>query len=294
MIIPGTWVKFLRIKDEAPEIIIKFLKQAQVSLQAIVRYLHTDNDIKFINQTLRTYTKDVGTTHHMSIAPTPQQIGVIERRNRTLVEAARNMLIFSKSPLFLWDEAVATTLVPSVAFHCYPKLGVLQIGISALSIMADPASPDHLPASPNHTNALLDHISRLLKLVAASPDHVFDFPGDDLAVEIEEDPEEDQDMDIDEEDQKMDFKDEEDEIDSIQTGFRRSEQAIERDIRWLGERHDVIQARTLSLVRKILELRYRVDAYPHEQVNALRVEVDGMHGSTETTTQEVQTLQTAL
>ncbi|GKB90229.1 retrovirus-related pol polyprotein from transposon TNT 1-94 [Tanacetum coccineum] len=52
-------VKFLRTKDEAPEIIIKFLKQAQVSLNATVRYLRTDNGIKFINQTLWNYTEEV-------------------------------------------------------------------------------------------------------------------------------------------------------------------------------------------------------------------------------------------
>ncbi|GKD28957.1 retrovirus-related pol polyprotein from transposon TNT 1-94 [Tanacetum coccineum] len=45
-------VKFLRTKDEASEIIIKFLKQAQVSLNATVRYLRTDNGTKFLNQTL--------------------------------------------------------------------------------------------------------------------------------------------------------------------------------------------------------------------------------------------------
>nr|GEV65083.1 hypothetical protein [Tanacetum cinerariifolium] len=39
---------------------------------------------------------------------TPQQNGVVERRNRTLVEAARTMLIFSKALMFLWAEAVAT------------------------------------------------------------------------------------------------------------------------------------------------------------------------------------------
>ncbi|GJY80084.1 retrovirus-related pol polyprotein from transposon TNT 1-94 [Tanacetum coccineum] len=39
---------------------------------------------------------------------TPQQNGVVERRNRTLVEAARIMLIFSKAPMFLWAEVVAT------------------------------------------------------------------------------------------------------------------------------------------------------------------------------------------
>ncbi|GJW07732.1 retrovirus-related pol polyprotein from transposon TNT 1-94 [Tanacetum coccineum] len=103
-----TWVKFLRTKDEAPEIIIQILKQAQVSLNATVRYLRTDNGTEFINQTLRNYTEEVEITHNTSTAHTPQQNSVVERRNRTLVEAAKTMLIFSKSLLFLWAEAVAT------------------------------------------------------------------------------------------------------------------------------------------------------------------------------------------
>ncbi|GJU23900.1 retrovirus-related pol polyprotein from transposon TNT 1-94, partial [Tanacetum coccineum] len=73
-----------RIKDETPKTIIKFLKQAQVSLQAIVRYLCTDNGTEFINQRLKAYTDDVGITHQTSIARTPQQNNVVERRNRTL------------------------------------------------------------------------------------------------------------------------------------------------------------------------------------------------------------------
>ncbi|GKD26332.1 retrovirus-related pol polyprotein from transposon TNT 1-94 [Tanacetum coccineum] len=93
-----TWVKFLRTKDEAPKTIIKFLKQAQVSLKVTLRYLRIDNGTKFINQTLRKYTEDVEITHHTSVARTSQQNGVVERRNRTLVESARTMLIFSKSP----------------------------------------------------------------------------------------------------------------------------------------------------------------------------------------------------
>ncbi|GJV16799.1 retrovirus-related pol polyprotein from transposon TNT 1-94 [Tanacetum coccineum] len=101
-------MRFFRNKDEAPEIIIKFLKQDQVSLNAIVKYLRTDNNTEFLNQTLPNYTKDVGITHHTSMVRTPQQNGVVERRNRTLVEAIRTMLIFSKSSLFLWAEAVAT------------------------------------------------------------------------------------------------------------------------------------------------------------------------------------------
>ncbi|GKD94464.1 integrase, catalytic region, zinc finger, CCHC-type containing protein [Tanacetum coccineum] len=100
---------FLRTKDEAPEIIIKILKQAQVSLNATVRYLRTDNGTEFLNQTLQNYTEDVGITHNTSTARTPQQNSVVERRNRTLVEAARTKLIFSKSLLSLWVKAVATT-----------------------------------------------------------------------------------------------------------------------------------------------------------------------------------------
>ncbi|GJR60814.1 retrovirus-related pol polyprotein from transposon TNT 1-94 [Tanacetum coccineum] len=56
----------------------------------------------------RLYTDDVGITYQMLLARNPQQNGVVERRNHTLVEAAHTMLNFSKSPLFLWAEVVAT------------------------------------------------------------------------------------------------------------------------------------------------------------------------------------------
>nr|GFA21431.1 retrovirus-related Pol polyprotein from transposon TNT 1-94 [Tanacetum cinerariifolium] len=54
--------------------------------------------------------KSVGISHHVSSVRTPQQNGVVERRNQTLVEAARTMLIFSRAPLFLWAEAIATAV----------------------------------------------------------------------------------------------------------------------------------------------------------------------------------------
>nr|GEU78965.1 Gag-Pol polyprotein [Tanacetum cinerariifolium] len=100
-------VKFLRSKDETPEVVIKFLKQIQVGLNKTVRFIRTDNDTKFVNHDL-THYESVGIFHQKSVSRTPQQNDVVERRNRTLVEAARIMLIFSKAPLFLWAEAVAT------------------------------------------------------------------------------------------------------------------------------------------------------------------------------------------
>ncbi|GKC31974.1 retrovirus-related pol polyprotein from transposon TNT 1-94 [Tanacetum coccineum] len=103
-----TWVKFLASKDEAPNLIIKFLKMIQVRLNAPVRNIHTDNRTEFVNQTLCSYYQSVGISHETSVARSPQQNGVVERRNHALVEAAQTMLIFAKAPLFLWAEAVAT------------------------------------------------------------------------------------------------------------------------------------------------------------------------------------------
>ncbi|GKD25048.1 retrovirus-related pol polyprotein from transposon TNT 1-94 [Tanacetum coccineum] len=71
--------------------------------------MRTDNGTEFVNKALTDYYESVGITHEKTVPRTPQQNGVVERRNRTLVEAARTMLIFSKAPLFLWAEAVATT-----------------------------------------------------------------------------------------------------------------------------------------------------------------------------------------
>nr|GFA45151.1 hypothetical protein [Tanacetum cinerariifolium] len=51
---------------------------------------------------------EVGITQQFSAARTPQQNRVVERRNRTLVEAARTMLTFANLPSFLWAEAIAT------------------------------------------------------------------------------------------------------------------------------------------------------------------------------------------
>ncbi|GJR55072.1 retrovirus-related pol polyprotein from transposon TNT 1-94 [Tanacetum coccineum] len=68
----------------------------------------TNNGTEFVNQTLREYYEKVGISHETSVARSPQQNGVVERRNRTLIEAARTMLIYAKALLFLWAEAVAT------------------------------------------------------------------------------------------------------------------------------------------------------------------------------------------
>ncbi|GJU73953.1 retrovirus-related pol polyprotein from transposon TNT 1-94, partial [Tanacetum coccineum] len=95
-------------KDKAPDFIIKFLKIIQVRLKVPVRRIRTNNGTKFVNQTLREYYEKVEISHETSVARSPQQNGIIERRNCTLIKAARTMLIYAKALLFLWAEAVAT------------------------------------------------------------------------------------------------------------------------------------------------------------------------------------------
>ncbi|GKC54524.1 retrovirus-related pol polyprotein from transposon TNT 1-94 [Tanacetum coccineum] len=67
-----------------------------------------DSGTEFVNQTLREFYENVGISYQTYVARTPQQNGVVERRNQTLIEAARTMLIFSKAPLFLWAKAINT------------------------------------------------------------------------------------------------------------------------------------------------------------------------------------------
>nr|GEZ47822.1 hypothetical protein [Tanacetum cinerariifolium] len=103
-----TWVFFLHSKDEASEVIISFIKKTQVNLQLQVQRIRTDNGTEFKSKTLAKFFDEVGITQQFFAARTPQQNGVVERRNQTLVEAARIILTFANLPLFLWAEAIAT------------------------------------------------------------------------------------------------------------------------------------------------------------------------------------------
>nr|GEX34900.1 retrovirus-related Pol polyprotein from transposon TNT 1-94 [Tanacetum cinerariifolium] len=83
-------------------------KYIPVRLKVPVCHIRTDNETEFVNQTLRDYYEEVGIFHETSVASSPQQNRVVERRNHTLIEAARTMLIYAQAPLFLRAKAMAT------------------------------------------------------------------------------------------------------------------------------------------------------------------------------------------
>ncbi|GJZ57564.1 retrovirus-related pol polyprotein from transposon TNT 1-94, partial [Tanacetum coccineum] len=103
-----TWTLLLRSKDETPEVLKDFLKMIQRNFQAQVITIRTDKGTEFLNKTLHAYFKEEGIEHQTSAPRTPEENGIVERRNRTLVEAARTMLSASKLPLFFWAEAITT------------------------------------------------------------------------------------------------------------------------------------------------------------------------------------------
>ncbi|GJT83966.1 retrovirus-related pol polyprotein from transposon TNT 1-94 [Tanacetum coccineum] len=80
----------------------------QRNLQALVISVRTDRGTEFLNKTLNAFFKQEGIEHQASTPRTPEQNGIVERQNCTLVEAARTMLSASKLPLFFWAKAIAT------------------------------------------------------------------------------------------------------------------------------------------------------------------------------------------
>ncbi|KAJ9556774.1 hypothetical protein OSB04_011388 [Centaurea solstitialis] len=103
-----TWLEFLRAKSDAADRIIAFIKRIQVLLGCRVKKLRSDNGTEFRNAKLQSFLEDVGISHNFSAVRTPQQNGVVERKNRTLVEAARSMMAHSGVPQSFWAEAVST------------------------------------------------------------------------------------------------------------------------------------------------------------------------------------------
>ncbi|GJU04993.1 retrovirus-related pol polyprotein from transposon TNT 1-94 [Tanacetum coccineum] len=78
------------------------------TVPSLVNLVQTDKVTEFLNKTLHAFFKEEGIEHQTSTPRTPEQNSVVKRRNRTLVEATRMMLLASKLPLFFWAEAIAT------------------------------------------------------------------------------------------------------------------------------------------------------------------------------------------
>src|SRR3954469_18896423 len=91
MTIQDTWVYFFKKKSETQQTIIEFANEAQRQHNSRILAIRSDNGTEFKNYILDEFLGDEGIKHQYSAAYTPQQNGVAERKNRTLIDAARTM-----------------------------------------------------------------------------------------------------------------------------------------------------------------------------------------------------------
>ncbi|GJZ84287.1 putative ribonuclease H-like domain-containing protein [Tanacetum coccineum] len=114
-----TWVFFLATKDETSGILKSFITRIENLVDHKVKVIRYDNGTEFKNKEMNQFCGMKGILRQYSVARTPQQNGVAERRNKTLIEAARTMLADSNLPTTFWAEAVNT--------DCYVQNRVLVV-----------------------------------------------------------------------------------------------------------------------------------------------------------------------
>ncbi|KAK1681859.1 hypothetical protein QYE76_042707 [Lolium multiflorum] len=105
-----SWVFLLKSKDETHREFITFAKKAQRTYESEIKAIRTDNGTEFKNYTMQEFVDDEGIKHEFSAPYTPQQNGVVERKNRTIIEMARTMLSEFNSPHNFWGEAISTAV----------------------------------------------------------------------------------------------------------------------------------------------------------------------------------------
>ncbi|GJW78775.1 putative ribonuclease H-like domain-containing protein [Tanacetum coccineum] len=103
-----SWVFFLATKDETSGILKTFITGIENQINHKVKIIRCDNGTEFKNNDMNQFCGMKGIKREFSVARTPQQNGVAERKNRTLIEAARTMLADSLLPTTFWAEAVNT------------------------------------------------------------------------------------------------------------------------------------------------------------------------------------------
>nr|GEW96911.1 putative ribonuclease H-like domain-containing protein [Tanacetum cinerariifolium] len=103
-----TWTFFLKTKDETSGILRYFITEIENLKELKVKIIRCDNRGEFRNKKINDFYSRKGIKREFSNARTPQQNGVAERRNGTLIEAPRTMLADAKLPVTFWTEAVNT------------------------------------------------------------------------------------------------------------------------------------------------------------------------------------------
>jgi hypothetical protein len=103
-----TWVFFVFDKSEVQGKVKTFIRRAHREFELPIKKVRSDNGSEFQNTNVEEFLDEEGIKHEFATPYTPQQNGVVERKNRTLIEMARTMLDEYKTQYIFWAEAINT------------------------------------------------------------------------------------------------------------------------------------------------------------------------------------------
>jgi transposase InsO family protein len=118
-----TWVFFLQDKNETQGIVKKFIRRAKNEYELKIKNIRSDNGSQFRNTNVEEFVDKEGINHEFSTPYTLQQNGNTERKNRTLIEAARTMLDDYKTPDIFWAETINTACLAINRLYLHKYLG---------------------------------------------------------------------------------------------------------------------------------------------------------------------------
>ena len=104
------WVTFLKQKSDVTNFFRKFKALAENQANSKLKSLRSDNGAEYVSQRFQKICDDAGILHQLTTVYTPQQNGVCERKNRTVLDMARCLLFEAKMPNNFWAEAVNTSV----------------------------------------------------------------------------------------------------------------------------------------------------------------------------------------
>ena len=126
------YVYLMKKKSKVLDKFKEFKAESEKQLGRHIKSIHSDRDGQYMSIELVSFLKEHEILSQFSAPETPQQNGVVERRNRTLLDMIRSMMSFSTLPLSFWGYALETTtyilnMAPSSQYQRHPwKCG--QVG----------------------------------------------------------------------------------------------------------------------------------------------------------------------
>jgi transposase InsO family protein len=105
-----SWIYFLKAKNETFNKFLEFKALIEKQTGKHIRALRTDNGGEFESHQFDDFCKEAGIKRQLTVPYNPRQNGIVERKNRTICEAAKAMMCDQDLPTSLWAEATSTTI----------------------------------------------------------------------------------------------------------------------------------------------------------------------------------------